>query len=129
MHLHDQYHFGYVVDDLDEAQAWFSESIGHRFCEEMTFENLFVRPDGESTTIPLRLTYSRDEPRLELIQSLPGTIFTPTTLSFHVGYWTDDIDADVAVLEKMGGLQLGKAYWTAGGDHYGRWSVLHRARP
>ena len=68
-------------------------------------------------TVLLRVTYSMDEPHLELIETTPGTLFTPSATNLHhLGFWCDDIDGDVAALEARGGALEGKGYAKAGGD-------------
>ena len=98
----DQYHAGIVVDDFEESLAWFSETAGYRWCEPVAVDQVITTTKGEET-IPMRIAYSVDEPRLELIQTAPGTIWVPSTSGIHhLGYWSDDVDADVAVLEAEG---------------------------
>jgi lactoylglutathione lyase len=110
----DQYHVGMVVDDLQAAKSWFTETSGYRWCDELNVENILVDTDGGSAVLPLRFTYTRDEPRLELVQSIPGTVFT-ASMGMHLGYWSDGIEDDVTQLEKSGGTSLGMAYWPDGG--------------
>ena len=42
--------------------------------------------------------YSRNAPRVEVIQSVPGTLWVPAVGSgiHHIGYWSDDIARDAA---------------------------------
>jgi hypothetical protein len=110
----DHYHVGMVVHELDQALAWFAETAGYRWCEELKVDNLLVTADGE-TTVPLRFTYSMDEPHVEVIQAVPGTLFAPVQSSpHHLGYWSDDIDNDLAVLEASGATIEGTGYWPDG---------------
>jgi len=57
-----------------------------------------VLPDGEAT-LDLVFTYSKTEPRVEVIQSMPGTLWVPAEDSgiHHLGYWSDDVAADAHV--------------------------------
>ena len=51
----------------------------------------------------MRIVYSVDEPRIEILQTIPGTIWTPADSGIHhFGYWSDDVDADVRVLLSTG---------------------------
>jgi catechol 2,3-dioxygenase-like lactoylglutathione lyase family enzyme len=110
----DQYHVGMVVDDLDEALAWLADIAGYRWCEELKVDNLLVTKETE-TIVPLRFTYSMDEPHVEVIQEIPGTFFAPAQSSpHHVGYWSDDIDGDLDVLEAAGATVDGRGYWPDG---------------
>jgi catechol 2,3-dioxygenase-like lactoylglutathione lyase family enzyme len=98
----DLYHAGIVVDDFDATLGWFTDTAGYLWCEPYAGEQLVLTPDGERT-IPMRLTYSIDEPRLEILQAVPGTVWTPADSGIHhLGYWSDDIDGDAARLEQNG---------------------------
>lgn len=114
MQPQDQYHIGIVVDDLDAAKDWYSEMAGYHWCEEMKIENVFVTSNGEAK-VPLRFTYSRQDPHVELVESIPGTTFTSAWPHLHhVGYWSSDIEADVAALQAAGAELEGKGYWPDG---------------
>ena len=43
-------------------------------------------------------------PRVEVIQSIPGTLWTPAVGSgiHHLGYWSDDVATDAALLAARG---------------------------
>jgi Glyoxalase/Bleomycin resistance protein/Dioxygenase superfamily len=92
---HDQFHTGIVVDDLDAALVDLSELFGYAWCPELHIQTPVVLPTGE-LTLDLRFTYSVTVPRLELIQSIPGTLWVPATTSgvHHLGYWSDDVASD-----------------------------------
>jgi Glyoxalase/Bleomycin resistance protein/Dioxygenase superfamily len=98
----DLYHVGIVVDDFDETVARFSVTHGYRWCEPVSIEQLITTPAGEQT-VPMRLVYSVDEPRIEILQTITGTIWTPADSGIHhLGYWSDDVDADVTSLVATG---------------------------
>ncbi|HVU73799.1 MAG TPA: VOC family protein [Mycobacteriales bacterium] len=102
MEARDQYHAGIVVDDFEAALVWFSAVAGYRWCEPVAVDVPVDLPDGRRT-LPMRLTYSVDEPRLELVQGIPGTLWIPSTSGIHhLGYWSDDVDADIAHLQAQG---------------------------
>jgi hypothetical protein len=110
----DQYHVGIVVDDLDDALAWWSNTAGYRWCQELNVENVLVTSESE-TVVPLRFTYSMDAPHVELIQTIPGTILAPSAAScHHLGYWTDDIQSDLTALEGAGAKIDGRGFWPDG---------------
>jgi hypothetical protein len=81
-------------------------------------------PTG-TTTLDMRLTYSRSTPRLEIIAAVPGTLWTPASDSgiHHLGYWSSDVATDAATLER-GGLVREAA--GTGPDGSVRWTY-HRA--
>ena len=102
MRATDLYHTGLVVDDVDDARAALSELAGYRWGPTVGGDTPVVTPDGE-ITVPMRIAYSVDEPRLELVQTIPGTIWVPPEAGVHhLGYWSDDVEADVARLVAHG---------------------------
>ena len=98
----DLYHVGIVVDDLDASLRWFTDTAGYRWCEEYAGDQVVETPAGE-ITVPMRFAYSMDTPRLEVLQAVPGTLWQPASSGIHhLGYWSDDVAADVATLEASG---------------------------
>jgi catechol 2,3-dioxygenase-like lactoylglutathione lyase family enzyme len=114
----DLYHVGIVVDDLDEALRWYTAAAGYSWCEEYAGDQVVETPNGE-ITIPMRFAYSMDEPWLEILQSVPGTLWMPADSGIHhLGYWSDDVvgDADALVragydVEARAPLPDGSALW------------------
>ena len=103
MRAADLYHVGIVTDDLDAARDEMSELCGYEWAAEMSSATP-VCLAGVDTTVDLRLVYSRSTPRVELVRSVPGTVWTPAAGSgiHHLGYWSDDVAADAADLERRG---------------------------
>jgi hypothetical protein len=99
----DQFHVGIVVEDLESMLTELSELFGYEWCQEIATPTPVTLPT-ESTTIDLRFAYSRTSPRLEIIRSIPGTVWVPAAGSgvHHVGYWSDDVAADSAILVQRG---------------------------
>jgi hypothetical protein len=99
----DQFHVGIVVDDLDATLAQLSELFGYEWCGEIALPTPVVLPSGD-IVVDQRFRYSRNEPRLEVIQSIPGTLWEPAAGSgiHHVGYWSDDVARDSAELDRSG---------------------------
>ena len=102
MNGHDQFHIGIVVDDFDATLDELTRLFGYEWCEPIANDTEVVLPTGE-TTLPMRLTYSRPLPRVEIVQSVPGTLWQPTDSGVHhAGYWSDDVAADGAALGDRG---------------------------
>jgi hypothetical protein len=98
----DQYHVGIVVDDLDATLQRLTDTAGYRWCDQYAGDQEVTTPDGE-ITIPLRFAYSVDEPRLEIIEAVPGTLWVPADSGLHhLGYWSDDVAGDTAALVERG---------------------------
>ncbi len=102
----DQFHAGIVADNPAAVMAELTASFGYEWCEQMGGTTSVRLPEGE-TKIDLRAWYSRSVPRLEVVQSIPGsTVWSPAEGSgiHHFGYWTADVAACSAVLEEAGYL-------------------------
>ena len=99
----DQFHVGIVVDDLDAALAELTELFGYQWCPQMAVRTPVLLATGE-TELDLRFTYSATTPRVEVIQSRPGTLWVPVSGSYihHLGYWSDDVAADAVQLAERG---------------------------
>jgi Glyoxalase/Bleomycin resistance protein/Dioxygenase superfamily len=99
----DQFHVGVVVDDLDATLADLTALFGYRWCPKLEVSTPVLLPDGEAT-LDLVFTYSTAAPRVEVIQSMPGTLWMPAPTSgiHHLGYWSDDVGADAAALAERG---------------------------
>lgn len=99
----DQFHVGVVVDDFEVTLDDLSDLFGYRWCPPLAVSTPVVLPDGE-LTLDLLFTYSVTTPRVEVIKSNPGTLWTPALGSgiHHVGYWSDDVAADAAHLRSRG---------------------------
>ena len=103
MKADDHFHVGIVVDDFDAALDDLSHLFGHDWCPVLSVTTPVVLPEGE-TTLDLVFTYSMTTPRVEVIQSIPGSLWTPAPGSgiHHLGYWSDDVAADAASLSARG---------------------------
>jgi len=133
----DLYHTGIVVEDVDAARVRLTEIAGYRWGPTVGGDTPVVTADGEAT-LAMRIAYSADEPRLELVQAIPGTIWVPTGAGVHhLGYWSDDVDADVARLVERGLALEAKApspdgssmwaYCNGGGDAGPRIELVSRS--
>jgi catechol 2,3-dioxygenase-like lactoylglutathione lyase family enzyme len=95
------YHVGIVVPDLEAAQARLTELLGVRWGPVMAVgENHLRDAEGNDLVVPTKLCYSADEPRLELIEETPGTVWVCNEHSnlHHIGFWTADLPAESARL-------------------------------
>ena len=81
---------------------WLAKVAGYTWTDVVSVDQEAVTPDGE-VTIPMKMVYSGAEPRLELLQTVPGTVWTPADSGVHhLGYWSDDVESDLATLESNG---------------------------
>ncbi len=99
----DCYHVGLVVDDIATAAARLTAAMGYQWTNPVEATLSVTTADGD-TEVPFRFVYSVSEPHLELIQEVPGTIWTAPAggAAHHLGYWVDDLAAAAAQLERAG---------------------------
>ncbi|MDA8043868.1 MAG: VOC family protein [Actinomycetota bacterium] len=99
----DQFHLGIVVDDIAESQARLTGLLGYEW--GMTIESpVPVELPSGPVELTLRLSYSVTEPRLELVQEVADTLWTPARNGgvHHLGFWSEDLAADGAELVGSG---------------------------
>lgn len=98
----DQFHVGIVVDDPAATMAELTALFGYEWGEEIGGPVSVRLPSGD-TTIQIRAWYSTTTPRLEIVEAIPGTLWSPADSGIHhFGYWVDDVAARSAELEKLG---------------------------
>jgi hypothetical protein len=99
----DQFHVGIVAEDFEATRDQLSSLFGYQWCDEMGGA-ADVRLPGGDAVIDFGCVYSTTSPRLELVRPVPGTLWEPTPGSgiHHIGYWSDDVAADTAELERHG---------------------------
>jgi catechol 2,3-dioxygenase-like lactoylglutathione lyase family enzyme len=96
------YHVGIVVADLDAAMAEYGSVFGVEWTGRLGADQPIRFPD-RTATITFAAVYSRQGPcRLELVQEIPGTLWTCGRGLHHLGFWCDDVAAAGARLEKAG---------------------------
>lgn len=102
MSAKDLFHTGIVVDDLEATKVLLADATGHRWGPTVGGDVRVHTPDGERT-VPMLVAFSADEPRVELVQSIPDTLWQPADSGLHhLGYWSEDVHADVAGLTALG---------------------------
>lgn len=99
----DLYHTGLIVDDVDAAAARLTEAAGYEWTKPVRY-TLSVATDGGDIDVPFTFVYSLQAPHLELVQAVPGSVWTAAAgqAAHHLGYWVDDIDSAAAQLESAG---------------------------
>jgi Glyoxalase/Bleomycin resistance protein/Dioxygenase superfamily len=99
----DFYHTGVVVQDLDAAIGELTALGGYRWTAPADYPFTVWTPAGETTVI-FRFVYSIDAPHLELVQHIPGTVWTPApgNAVHHLGYFVDDLQGSSEALADAG---------------------------
>ncbi|WP_426565354.1 VOC family protein [Angustibacter sp. McL0619] len=98
------FHTGIVVDDLEEAVKYYSDSLGVRFTEPGTFDIPRLEdPDPHPFELTAVLSMT-EAPFLELIQAAGDGIISADKCGqiFYHGYWEDDMDARLERLTEPG---------------------------
>ncbi|MBE8472214.1 VOC family protein [Streptomyces justiciae] len=102
----DQFHVGIVAEDFEATKEQLSKLFGFEWYDDMGGPTEVSLPTGD-IVIDFRCAYARTSgtaPRLEIVRSVPGTLWEPPPGSgiHHFGYWSDDVAADAAELERHG---------------------------
>lgn len=99
----DLYHVGVVVGDLDAAAARLTTVGGYRWTRPLEYTVPIVTATGE-LDVPFRITFSVAPVHLELIQEVPGTLWSavPGRGTHHLGYWVDDVESASEALTEAG---------------------------
>ncbi|WP_329040571.1 VOC family protein [Streptomyces sp. NBC_00178] len=99
------FHTGLVVEDLDLAMKALTELAGYRWTSVMELQ-VTARTPGGLQHGDQRFVLSLEEPRLELVEAIPGTVWVSdgSNGAHHVGYWAenDRIEATSAALVELG---------------------------
>lgn len=102
--LGDPYHFGMVVEDIEQGLAQVGAALGLSWTE-LTEREMTLRT-AEGTIRPrLRFAYSTTgTPHIELLEAVTGTPWEAGGPGgwHHAGYWSEDLAADSARLAEQG---------------------------
>jgi len=100
------FHTGLVVGDLDEAQDKLTRLVGYSWTPVMELKVTSRTPDGALTNATQRFVVSLEEPRLELVEEIPGTVWVSNGANgaHHIGYWADadEIEKISSALVELG---------------------------
>lgn len=98
----DQFHVGIVTDEFEATKDELAGLFGYEWCADLANTMSVTLPEGARVVDNL-CVYSRTAPRIELVRSVPGTAWEADTSGIHhLGYWSDDVAADCALLEARG---------------------------
>lgn len=103
MKFADLYHTGLVVPDIEAAAERLTATVGYEWTKTVEATLSITTADGDAD-VPFAFVYSMQAPHLELIQEVPGSIWTATAggAAHHLGYWIDDLHAAATTLEAAG---------------------------
>jgi len=96
LNVTDTYHTGFVVADIEQAQAEFTALFGVTWTAVEERDMPVVTPEGPLVA-RLRFAYSQGgTPRIELLEPVPGTAWETPSHSFgtgaahHIGVWAPE---------------------------------------
>lgn len=89
----DLYHTGIVVDDLDATLDWFTKVAGYRWTDVVEVDQVAETPHGVLGGGP-----TGGDPADSSWNHLGSCGFGV----HHLGYWSDDVESDLAALETTG---------------------------
>lgn len=95
------FHVGIVVEDLDAARQRLTDLFGITWGPIQRMPAVDVRDgNGRDLALPSNICYSADEPRIELIEEVPGSVWVrnPYSNLHHIGFWTPTFDDDTSAL-------------------------------
>ncbi len=103
--LSTHYHVGIVVPDIHAARETLARQLDVAWGPIMHLDAVEHRDsNGNDIELPTTMCYSVDAPHLELIQEVPGSIWSCNDQSnlHHIGFWSDDLVADGDRLSAVG---------------------------
>jgi hypothetical protein len=99
------FHVGIVVPDVPTAQVLLTEQLGVTWGPILHLDSADYRDaTGVDLELPTTMCYSVDDPHLELIEEVPGSVWVCNDFSnlHHIGVWSDDLEVDGARLAASG---------------------------
>ena len=102
------YHAGIVTDDFEGTVQRLSREMGLTWSPRIEVDLPLWTRDHGTLVVRTKAVYSREEPCIEVVQSIRGTpIGAPEGRPLHhLGYWSDDLDRDALELEAAGAAKI-----------------------
>lgn len=122
-----QFHTGLVVPDLSRAMEEYGKALNLTWAKPFTFEALPIwTPETGLQHVRLEVTYSVEGPQhLEIQTGEAGSFYDPARGSnFHVGYWVEDLPAEIETMLSRGWKVLGAG--AAPEDGYGTFAYVEQ---
>lgn len=104
------FHSGIVVGNLESAMRALSLERNLHWTPVAEVSRPVRLESGAVEELSFRLVYSIEGPHhLELVEEMPGTLWTTSggpAVVHHFGYWSNDLEADGAELERQGAVAV-----------------------
>ncbi|MFW0785587.1 VOC family protein [Gordonia sp. CPCC 206044] len=101
MRAEDLFHVGVVTNDSEATRQSLSALLGYEWGPDVGSQVEVMTPGGPIATV-MSCSFSVQTPRIEVVTEVPGTMWTGGGGVHHLGYWSDDVAADLGVLEESG---------------------------
>ena len=101
MKAEDLFHLGIVTDKPEATRMELRALFGYEWGDEIGGPIAVTVPAGD-TVVDLSCAYSVTTPRIEVVRSVPGTLWEQAPGIHHAGYWSDDVAADAGELVRCG---------------------------
>lgn len=94
-------HIGLITRDFDRDLRRYAKVFGYRWAKVVSARHELIGP--LSCKADVRVTFSVDEPHIELIEHRPGTPWSDDSGALHhLGFWVDDLEQSGAKLTDAG---------------------------
>src|SRR4051794_7601529 len=103
--LPPHYHVGIIVADLQAARARLTDLMGVVWGPVLHLDAVdYSNGTGDPLVLPTTFCYSVDQPCLEIIEEVPGTVYVRNEHSnlHHIGVWSDEFVGDSAAFDSAG---------------------------
>ena len=90
----DLFHLGIVTRDIEATRDQLGTLFGYEWGPEVGGPIDLTLPSGPAT-LEMKIVYSVTVPRFEVVREIPGTMWEAVPGIHHIGYWSDDVAADV----------------------------------
>ena len=103
--MNAHYHVGIIVKDLPAARSQLTQQLGLTWGPVLHLPRAEFRDaGGHDVLLPTTFCYSVEQPCLEIIQEVPGSVWECNDNSnlHHIGFWSDDIATDSARMSEVG---------------------------
>lgn len=99
------FHIGITTDDIGASMHELAGALGVSWTTPTATPGLFHTVDGVPQPRPKSCISREGSIHIDLIEGKPGTVWESTGPRLHhFAFWTDDLEGDVACLEKQGWL-------------------------
>jgi catechol 2,3-dioxygenase-like lactoylglutathione lyase family enzyme len=97
------YHIGIATDDIESSQRDMTAALGLTWSEPATQRVLMHDVEGRPQVMPITSSSRQGPIHIDLIKGDPDSLWdTSAPRIHHVAFRSDDVEGDVAHLEKLG---------------------------